>query len=182
MQKNEIIGNIQDLKQRFDQLFQNSLDQLTQQGGDEQLVHLPNEQIGEALGKKALTGISKVASLDFKENKTPSEYLRGVLKGDFGLKKWNGYAICLGVCVGVSILALIADGYMQSHVKDLAKQCEEEWKKTQNQLGELRRKTENYYRRFRLKKRKPSDRGFVLSFIGFLALLFALLFGFLALL
>ena len=58
MQKNEIISNIQDLKQRFDQLFQNSLDQPTQQGEDEQLVHLPNEQIVE-VGKKALIGISK---------------------------------------------------------------------------------------------------------------------------
>ena len=88
MQENQIKNNIQDLKQRFNQLLHNRFDQFTQQGGGGQLVPVPSEQVGEALGN-ALIRISETASLDFKENKTPSEYFRGALKGDFRRKKWD---------------------------------------------------------------------------------------------
>ena len=180
MQENQIINNILGIEKRFDQLLENGFDQLTQQGEDGQLVHITNEHSSEVL-EDTLIRFQGIVSRDYTQNKNFSEYVRGVPKRDFRLKKRDGYAIFFAVCEALSILTSIADKYMQSHVKDLAIQYEEEIKKTRNQLVELRRKTENYYRKFRPTKKKSPDRSFILSFIGFLALLFALLFGLLVL-
>lgn len=180
MQEIQISDNIQVLENSFGQLLKNSAGQFTQQGRDGQLVHITNEHSSEDIGKHLIRLQEVVSRDDYTRNKTLPEWLRGVPKRDFGRKIWDGYAIFYGVCEVLSILISIADKYMQPRVKNLAEQYEKELQKTQNQLVELRRKTENYYRRFYPEK-KPSNIGFVLGFIGFLALLFALLFGLLVL-
>ena len=179
-QKKKIIREIKDLEDNFNQLLKNSFDQFTLQREDRQLAQAPNEQISGALSD-TLIRIQQVASLDLTQNKTSSEYFRGVLKRDFSRKKIDQGAVIFAVLQMVNVLVSLGNQLALTYAENFALQYKEYLKNTQNQLDELRRKIENYYRRFRPTKKKPSNRGFVLSFIGFLALLFALLFGLLVL-
>ena len=179
-QEQEIIKEIQDLENNFNQL--------TQQNEDRQLVHLPNEQINEALGN-TLIGLQEVAALAYQKNKNFSEYWKGIKKGDFNRKKtnWNNILFA-AVLIGKGVI-FVGDHLTSFYAKGLVKQYDEGKKKTGELLTRLRRKTEDYYHRFHRSPQeskhpypqKSSDRGFILSFIGFLALLFALLFGLLVL-
>ena len=146
-QQNEIINEIQGLENRFNQFLKKSFDQLTQQGEDRQLVPTNNEQSSEILGNNLIT-IQALASRSYKRNKTVSEYLRGVPKREFGREKLDRDAIFFAVLDIAKIVIVEADKWMSSYVKDLAIQYEEELKKTQELLVELRKKTERYYRKF----------------------------------
>lgn len=146
-QENGIINEIQDLENRFNQFLEKSFDQLSQQGEDRQLVPIHNGQSSDTLGNNIST-IQALASRNYTRNKTISEYLRGVPKGRFDRKKLDRDAIFFAVLDIAKILIVEADKWMSSHVKDLAIQYEEELKKTQGLLAELRKKTERYYSRF----------------------------------
>ena len=146
-QENGIINEIQDLENRFNQFLGKSFDQLSQQGEDRQLVPIYNEQSSDTLGNNIST-IQALASRDYTRNKTISEYLRGVPKGKFDRKKMDRDAIFFAVLDIAKILIVEADKWMSSYVKDLAIQYEEELKKTQGLLAELRKKIERYYSRF----------------------------------
>ena len=139
-QKQEIINEIQDLEYNFDQL--------TQQSEDRQLVHNSGKQSSEDLSNKLNSMIQETDSLDLKKNKTPLEFSRGVLKGDFGRKKTDRFAVLMLLSQIAKISAFLGDKLALVYLEYLAKQYKEELGKMQNQLVELRKKTENYYDSF----------------------------------
>lgn len=146
-QKNEIINEVKDLEKSSNQFLEKTFNQLTQQRENEQLVPFSDEQNGKALGNNLVT-IQALASRNYTRNKTVSEYLRGIPKGDFGRKRLDGSAIAEALLAILPIVAELVDESIKSHVEGLARQYEEELKKTQEFLVELRKKTERYYSRF----------------------------------
>lgn len=145
-QKNRIINEIKDLEESSNQSLEKTFNQLTQQKENRQLVHIPDEQNGKDLGNNLIT-IQALASRNYTRNKTVSEYLRGVPKGDFGRKRLDGSAIAEALLLILPIVAELVDETIRSHVEGLARRYEEELKKTQEFLVELREKTERYYSR-----------------------------------
>ena len=144
-QEQEIINEIQDLEYNG---LEYNFDQLTQQSEDKQLVHSSDKQSSEDLSNKLNSMIQETNSLDLKKNKTPLEFSRGVLKGDFGRKKTDRFAVLMLLFQIVKISAFLEDKLALVYLEYLAKQYKEELGKMQNQLVELRRKTENYYDSF----------------------------------
>ena len=145
-QKNKIINEIKDLEESSNQSLEKTFNQLTQQKENRQLVHIPDEQNGKDLGNNLIT-IQALASRNYTRNKTVSEYLRGVPRGDFGRKRLDGSAIAEALLLILPIVAELVDETIRSHVEGLARRYEEELKKTQEFLVELREKTERYYSR-----------------------------------
>ena len=135
LQEKQIIGEIQSLEETFDQL--------TLQSEDQQLTSTTEEQRRSA--DISNTYIQDTVPVDYTRNKTLSEWFRGAQRGNFSRKTVDWAVIIPLIIRGAYIAIDIADKYADI----LARQFEEEKRETKKLLAKLRRKTKNYYNRFR---------------------------------